>query len=150
MPIGDATNRKRAAGLSYGITALVSLILGAIYLLKDSFMPYHAAALSRSWSEVEVVTQVVLSALMTVAGGGWFTVGIVILLLLTFPFRNDQPWAIYALPAIILLFYLPNLSATLSVLQNTPGTPPYIGNVVACLSAVVGLALYPKPLIDPS
>lgn len=150
MPIGDATKRKRAAGLSYGITALVSLILGAIYLLKDSFMPYHAAALSRSWSEVEVVTQVVLSALMTVAGGGWFTVGIVILLLLTFPFRNDQPWAIYALPAIILLFYLPNLSATLSVLQNTPGTPPYIGNVVACLSAVVGLALYPKPLIDPS
>jgi hypothetical protein len=150
MPIGDATNRKRAAGLSYGITALVSLILGAIYLLKDSFMPYHAAALSRSWSEVEVATQVVLSALMTVAGGGWFTVGIVILLLLAFPFRNDRPWAIYALPAIILLFYLPNLSATLSVLQNTPGTPPYQGNVVACLSAVVGFALYPKPLIDPS
>lgn len=150
MTIGDATNRKRAAGLSYGITALVSLILGGIYLLKDSFMPYHAEALSRSWSEVEAVTQVLITALMTVAGGGWFTVGIVILLLLAFPFRNDRPWAVYALPAIILLFYLPNLSATLSVLQNTPGTPPWQGNVVACLSAVAGLALYPKPLMDPS
>lgn len=150
MTIGDATNRKRAAGLSYGITALVSLILGGIYLLKDSFMPYHAAALSRSWGEVEAVTQVVLSALMTVAGGGWFTVGVVILLLLAFPFRNDRPWAIYALPAIILLFYLPNLSATLSVLQNTPGTPPYQGNVIACLSAVVGLVFYPKPMLNHS
>jgi len=150
MIIGDATNRKRAAGLSYGITALVSLILGGIYLLKDSFMPYHAEALSRSWGEVEAVTQVLISALMTVSGGGWFTVGVVILLLLAFPFRNDRTWAVYALPTIILLFYLPNLSATLSVLQNTPGTPPWQGNVVACLSAVVGLALYPKPLTDQS
>lgn len=150
MSIGGATNRKRAAGLSYGITALVSLVLGGVYLLKDSFMPYHAEALSRRWSEIEAVTQVLISALMTVAGGGWFTVGIVILLLLAFPFRNDRTWAVYALPVIILLFYLPNLSATLLVLQNTPGTPPWQGNVVACLSAIVGLALYPKPLVDQS
>jgi hypothetical protein len=150
MAIGGATNRKRAAGLSYGITALVSIILGGIYLIKDSFMPYHAEALSRRWGEVEAVTQVLISALMTVSGGGWFTVGVVILLLLAFPFRNDRTWAVYALPVIILLFYLPNLSATLSVLHNTPGTPPWQGNVVACLSAVVGLALYPKPLMDQS
>lgn len=62
---------------------------------------------------------------MTVAGGGWFTIGVVIMLLLGFPFRNDGKWAVYALPAVILLFYLPNLQATLSVLQNTPGTPSW-------------------------
>jgi hypothetical protein len=145
MPISDS-QRKWAAGLSYGITAIVSLILGGIYVLKRSFMPYHAEALSRSWGEVEAATQVLISALMTVAGGGWFTVGVVILLLLAFPFRNDRKWAVYALPAIILLFYLPNLWATLSVLQQTPGTPPWQGNVVACLSAVVGIALYLRPL----
>jgi len=148
MPVGDNRYRKWAAGLSYGITALVSLSLGGTYLLKRSFMPYHAQALSRSWGEVEAATQVLISALMTVAGGGWFTVGVVILLLLALPFRNDRQWAVYALPAVILLFYLPNLWATLSVLQNTPGTPPWQGNLVACLSAVVGLALYPKPLAE--
>ena len=41
---------------------------------------------------------------MTVAGGGWFTVGVVTLILLTFPFRNDRKWALYALPAVVLLF----------------------------------------------
>jgi hypothetical protein len=148
MAIGDSRYRKGAAGLSYGVTALVSLILGGVYLLKRSFMPYHAEALSRSWGEVEAATQVLISALMTVAGGGWFTVGVVILLLLAFPFRNDRRWAVYALPAVILLFYLPNLWATLSVFQHTPGTPPWQGNVVACLSAVVGVALYPKPLAE--
>jgi uncharacterized protein YhhL (DUF1145 family) len=113
-------------------------------------MPYHADALSRSWSEVEAATQVLLSALMTVAGGGWVTVGVVILLLLAFPFRNDRRWAVYALPAVILLFYAPNLWATVSVLENTPGTPPWQGNVFACLSAVVGVALYPRPLEEGS
>lgn len=150
MLIGDSKHRKWAAGLSYGITAIVSLLLGGIYVFKRSFMPYHAEALSRSWSEVEATTQVLISALMTVAGGGWFTVGVVVLLLLAFPFRNDRKWAVYALPSVILLFYLPNLWATLSVLQHTPGTPPWQGNAVACLSAIVGLVLYPKPLAKQS
>ena len=145
MEISNHRRRKLAAGLLYGITAIVSLILGGLYVLKRSFMPYHAEALSQSWGEVEAATQVLISALMTVAGGGWFTVGVVILLLLAFPFRNDRKWAVYALPTVILLFYLPNLWATLSVLQHTPGTPPWQGNVIACLAAVVGLALYPKP-----
>ena len=79
MPIGDSKRRKRAAGLLYGITAVVSLVMGGVYVIKRSFMPYHAAALSRGWGEVEAATQVLISALMTVAGGGWFTVGVVIL-----------------------------------------------------------------------
>lgn len=146
----DRRLRKRAAGLSYGITAVVSLVLGGVYVFKQSFMPYHADALSTSWSELEAANQVLISALMTVSGGGWFTVGVVVLTLLVFPFRNDRRWAVYALPAVILLFYIPNLSATLAVLQNTPGSPPWQGNAFACLSAVVGLALYPKPLEDES
>jgi hypothetical protein len=113
-------------------------------------MPYHAEALSRGWGEVEPAMQVLILALMKVAGGGWFTVGVVILLLLAFPFRNDRKWAVYALPGVILMFYLPNLWATLLVLQHTPGNPPWQGNVVACLSAVVGFALYPKPLAPQS
>ena len=138
--------RKRSAVIAYSITALASLVLGTVYMLKNSFMPYHAEAVSKSWAEVETADQILISALMDVSGGGWFTVGVVIVILLVFPFRNDEQWAIYALPAIILIFYLPNLWATLSVLWNTPASPPWYGNLIACLSAVVGFVLYPKPL----
>jgi hypothetical protein len=137
----DITTGYAAILREEGVTAADRVARGTVPPSMQSFL----ATGDRGF---EAVTQVLISALMTVAGGGWFTIGVVILLLLAFPFRNDRPWAVYALPAIILLFYLPNLSATLSVLQNTPGTPPWQGNVVACLSAVVGLALYPKPLID--
>lgn len=138
--------RKRAAGTAYGFTALVSLVLGSVYMFKTSFMPYHAEAVSKSWAEVGTANQVLISALMDVSGGGWFTVGVVIVILLVFPFRNDERWAVYALPAVVLLFYIPNLWATLSVLWNTPASPPWYGNLAACLSAVIGFVLYPKPL----
>ena len=36
--------------------AFVSLVLGAIYLFRDSFMPYHAAALSKDWGELDLAT----------------------------------------------------------------------------------------------
>ena len=141
----DGKLRKKAAGLSYGITAVVSLMLGGIYLLKQSFMPYHADAIEKSWTAVEPANQVLISALMTIAGGGWFTVGVVLMLLLAFPFRNNRQWVCYAIPAIILLFYIPNLWATLTVVQTTPANPPWQGNIFACLSAIIGYGLYHKP-----
>lgn len=66
----DTRLRKRAAGLSYGITAVVGLVLGGVCVFKQSFMPYHADALLRSWDKVEAANQVLISALMPVAGGG--------------------------------------------------------------------------------
>lgn len=138
--------RKKTAGVTYAVTALVSLILGGIYLLKTSFMPYHAEAISKGWRGLEEPTQTLISALMTVAGGGWFTAGVVILALLAIPFRRNERWAVYAIPAVILLFYVPNLWATLTVLWKTSATPPWYGNLLACISAIVGLIVYPKPL----
>jgi hypothetical protein len=35
--------RGKAAAVSYSIVALISLVLGSIYLFSSQFMPYHAA-----------------------------------------------------------------------------------------------------------
>lgn len=45
---------------------------------------------------------------------------------------------------------VPNLWATLTVLQTTPANPPWQGNVSACLSAIIGFGLYHKPLEEQS
>ena len=135
--------RHRVAAFLYAVTAMVSLVLGAIYLLRDSFMPYHAAALSQGWGELDVATQTLLKALMEVAAGGWLALGALILLLVAVPIRRGERWARFAAPAALLLFYVPTLLATLSVLHQTPASPPWRLNVVACLCAVVGLVLAP-------
>ena len=133
--------RHRVAAFLYACIAVVSLVVGAIYLFRDSFMPYHAAALGKDWGELDPATQTLLKALMEVAAGGWLALGTLVLLLVAFPIRRGERWARLAAPAAVLLFYVPTLLATLSVLHETPASPPWRFNVVACLCAVVGLLL---------
>ncbi len=133
--------RHRVAAFLYAAVAFVSLVLGAIYLFRDSFMPYHAAALGKDWDELGPATQTLLKALMEVAAGGWLALGTLVLLLVAFPIWRGERWARLAVPAALLIFYVPTLLATLSVLHETPASPPWRFNVVACLCAVVGFVL---------
>jgi hypothetical protein len=133
--------RHRVAAFLYAGTAIVSLVLGAIYLFRDSFMPYHAAALGMGWGELGPATRALIKALMEVAAGGWLALGALLLLLVAFPIRRGERWARLAAPAALLLFYVPSLLATLRVLHETPASPPWRFNVVACLCAVVGLLM---------
>ncbi len=133
--------RHHVAASLYAVMAVVSLVLGAIYLFRDSFMPYHAAALGKGWGELDAATQTLLKALMEVAAGGWLALGVLVLLLVAIPIRHGERWARLAAPAALLLFYVPTLLATLSVFRETPASPPWGFNAVACLCAVVGLVL---------
>lgn len=133
--------RHRVAAFLYACVAVASLVLGAIYLFRDSFMPYHAVALGKDWGELDSATQTLIKALMEVAASGWLALGVLVLLLIGFPIRRGERWARLAAPAALLLFYVPTLLATLSVLHETPAVPPWRFNVVACLCAVVGFLL---------
>jgi len=42
--------RRLIAWLLYAVTALAAVAIGAIYLFRTSFMPYHSAALGKSWA----------------------------------------------------------------------------------------------------
>ena len=68
--------RRRVAAFLYAVLAVVSLVLGAIYLFRDSFMPYHAVALGQDWSEVDAATRTLVKALMEVAAAGWLAVAV--------------------------------------------------------------------------
>lgn len=133
--------RHRVAAFLYVGTALVSLLLGVIYFVRDSFMPHHAGALGIGWDELGPATQVLIKSLMELAAGGWLALGALVLVLVAFPIRRGERWARFAVPAALLLFYIPSLLATLRVLHETPASPPWLMNVVACLTAVVGLLL---------
>jgi hypothetical protein len=54
--------------ISYGCVALLSILFALIYLTRNQFMPYHAEALSLSWSELAEEMQVLILALMRAAG----------------------------------------------------------------------------------
>jgi hypothetical protein len=109
-------------------------------------MPYQTDAIAKRWNTVRGADQVLISALMTVGGGGWFTAGVVLLLLLAFPFWNDRRWAVWAIPAVLCY------STFQTCRRHSHGPKPHLGtsrgkvNVFACLSAMIGFDLYHKPL----
>lgn len=126
--------------------ALASLVVGVNYCTHEEFMPYHAEALQVSWEELGTTlfggrTQILLLALMDVAGGGMLALFVVLMTLILIPFRRDERWARILIPIAILALYVPTLIATLNVLTGTPATPPWIGALTACAAAVVGFLL---------
>jgi hypothetical protein len=130
--------RRKVAATFYVINSLVSVGLGSTYLLRGSFMPYHADALGQSWAEVDPALQTLLGALMDVAGAGWIGIGVATLVLVAVPMRRGERWGRLLIPALFLIFYVPTLLATLAVLNGTPATPPWYGNATACLATLAG------------
>ena len=51
------TIRGKAAAVSSSIVALISVVLGSIYLFSSQFMPYHADALGTAWAALEPAEQ---------------------------------------------------------------------------------------------
>jgi hypothetical protein len=135
------TGRRIAAAIFYGVTALISIALGAMYLVRAEFMPYHATALGVGWADLEPDVQTLLLALMDVSGAGWAVTGLLVGILLAVPFRDGAIWARWAIPVTLALLYGPILLATLSVAAETPASPPWYGNATALVATLIGLLL---------
>lgn len=144
-PHADRLRQRRlAAAVCYAITAVASVGMAALYLSSQSFMPYHAAALGMEWSQLAASQQILLLALMRVAGAGFLCLALVIACLLIWPYRAGERWASWLLPIAIMVVYLPTLWATLSVTLQTPAHAPWMGPGAALLSALIGRLLDPR------
>ena len=132
----------RVAAISlYVITGIISIAMGAVYLFSPEFMPYHSDALGRAWQDLQDSEQVLFGALLDVAGAGWIALGVAVIVLAILPLRRGELWARLLVPFLLVLFYVPTLLATLSVLGQTPGSPPWYGNAFALLAMATGFAL---------
>jgi len=50
--------------VSYSIVALISVVLGSIYLVSPQFMPYHADTLGTTWAALAPAEQMLILALL--------------------------------------------------------------------------------------
>lgn len=55
---------RRAAVGAYATVGVISLVLGAIYAVSSTFLPYHRDAIGADWDTLDTGTQVVLRALV--------------------------------------------------------------------------------------
>lgn len=120
----------------YFLAGLGSFAFGVVYMTRSQFMPYHAKAIEKEWDETEPKIQLLILALMRVAGSGMLSAGVMSFILLIIPFRNHESWAIYTLPILGLMTVLTTLYVTNKVKKNTPASPPVKFNV-GCLCLIL-------------
>jgi hypothetical protein len=109
--------------ICYTIVALIFLLFAGIYLIRNQFMPYHSQAIGLSWIQLDSNLQVLILALMKVAGSGFLVTGLTLLILLMIPGRAGETWSIYAIPTLSFCMCLGSVYATWLVKTQTPGTP---------------------------
>lgn len=126
------------SSICYGLVALISILFGSIYLLKNQFMPYHRLAVGYSWSELEPNVRILIIALMRATGGGFLATGLAIFILLMIPLRSGNIWASYAIGAIAVCNSIGTLYATLLVKTKTPGKPPVGLSLLALALIIIG------------
>lgn len=115
--------------------ALLSLGAGVVYLVRREFMPYHGVAAGLAWQHLAPGMQVLLLALLRGVGSGFMVVGLAIVLLLVYPFRAGESWALWAIPAVGLTMGVPTLAGVYVIRSRTHARPPW------------GLALFTVSLI---
>ena len=130
-----------AAFVCYLLAYLMALIFAVRYLRTDRFMPYHRAAIGSDWESLDRGLRVAMLGMLKIVGGGMLATAASGLLLILFPFRAGEAWAIYAAPVPGLCLGLPTLHATLYIARETGAATPVRPAAAFLLLLVVGFVL---------
>jgi hypothetical protein len=135
---------RSASKIAFACHAAVALLLfgvGVVYLLAPSFTPYHAEAAGRSWGALEPPLQGLILGYLKLGGAGFIAIAVALGVLLSGPFRREEPWSRWAVPLVALVYLLLNLYATLTVIARTGASPP-IGGLFVMIGVVLVGALF--------
>ena len=133
--------RMKVAFGCYLLLTISLAVLGVSFLLRTEFTSYHSIAVGMPWSEVSSQFQVLILALIKLAGGLWVALALSIFVLLLVPFREGARWSQFAIPAILVFQYVAIMPAMAHATLHTPATPPWIPTIGAIVVAVVAFAI---------
>ena len=104
--------------------ATITMGWGLMYLLRTELMPYHLQVLGVAWEEVDPQFQFMFLSFINGAGAFGLAYGIALMVMLLIPFRRDERWAKWTIPAVGLIGSLPLLYIVLRVKFLTTASPP--------------------------
>jgi predicted anti-sigma-YlaC factor YlaD len=120
------------------IVGFIWIVFGLVYLFKNSFMSYHAVAVSSSWEALNPSFQTLILALMRAAGGGFFLAGLIIILLQRLYNQTKLKWIPSFILCIGIIIVSTTVYATLIVRLNTDANPPTLSSVGALIGLISG------------
>ncbi|MFT7007665.1 MAG: hypothetical protein ACJAXJ_002194 [Colwellia sp.] len=132
---------KTAALVCHSLAISPMLLGGLVYAIRDSYLPYHAAATTYAWHELEPGVRTLFLAMLNGAGSLMLLTALTLILLLIIPFRQNQRWCFWAIPLIGISAMLTTIRAGVLVDLNTPANPPWLGLLIVIALFTSGLVL---------
>lgn len=123
---------------------LLTGLLGVTYATRRKIMPYHSAALGRSWSDLDPQLQKLLLGLIKGIGGYGIAFVLAQLAVLLIPFRDGASWAHWAVPIAGLVQSGFSFHALRIATRGTPAKPPFVFPLGVAALYLIGLG---APLI---
>ena len=125
------------------IPVVLGFVVGGRYLFATQFMPYQAAVLGKSWTELEPRLQAVILAMLRVVGGGFVGLALIIAWL-CFALHQGARWAPWAMLTTAAVMLAPALFSTLALRKiepkaKTPLAPTALAMALIVAGTVVAL-----------
>lgn len=135
-------NRREQAALSIFFVLGISLCaLGALYLLRTEFMPYHARALQTSWLALAAHEQGFVLGMLRGLGAGALIAGVSTVFMAVAGWRHSITPYRKLLPLTAVGYTSLLGFATWTVATRTPGEPPLLLTAFAVAAALVASVL---------
>lgn len=119
------TCSKTAAMVCHSLAISPMLVGGLVYAIRDSYLPYHAAATTYAWNELAPGVQTLFIAMLNGAGSLMLLTALTLILLLIIPFRQNERWCFWAIPLIGISAILITVRAAVLVDLTTAANPPW-------------------------
>jgi uncharacterized membrane protein len=125
----------------HGLVVLGYLAMGTLYLLRPRFMPYHQQVAKMSWEALGTPLQTLVLALLKGSGLAMIVAAATLALLLAFPFRRNERWAVHGVAALGLLASGSLLVLLLWLKETSGAATPYPAVALAVVLHAVGWLL---------
>lgn len=122
--------------VSYALAFMIIVAFSVVYLKRSDFLPYHGIAIARPWDEVDSRMQLLIMALIKVAGWAWLAVAFAgfVLLYLLFS-RNAEFSLLIIFQVFCLIAVTPPIAVAIHIHKKTDApTPIRSGTLVVFLT----------------
>ena len=139
---------KKIAFLLLAIVSIVHVVFGLIYVSADEFMGYHAVALSTDWEELSSGFQILILALIRLAGSAGLIAGSVNLALITYFLKKEYSPIVWLAPFAATIFQAFTHYVVYQVYTKTPGSPPLLWVSFGSFVLLVAIVFFIKWVVD--
>lgn len=132
---------SRPTRAAHGLSALLTVVMGAVYLSRSSIMPYHLDAIGTTWEALDPAYRALYLAFFKGVGAGYLAAGIAACIMVFGPMRRAARWTLWAVPLVVATAMIPLAGIILYVRSQTPADPPLVFPLVVLGLSAVGVLL---------